>query len=259
MFGSKFALEDKSIYVYRSFFWVLTTLAFLVGVVAFSMYVYYSNYEAERVNAKLSVQYETYKGSLNAKHQAQYNSDKKRTATTENEPGEEEKEIELLFDKIVANINNYASEAGEDPVDRDKFASYLKREIPSVVDEENTFVHVLRDLEKATSKLAEDRKSMTRYAITDTRRIYARNFVDWYFATFAKKKAEIDRINQKNKIEAAVNRASAYVYYVASGVALAIFCVFLIFLVLIRIDDGIRKIASRLVKEEKQPSELITP
>jgi len=247
--------EEIFVKITKSLFLILTIATFIGGIGGM-LYIWgLSNSKAPQSREYTSSTLENYVVLLETKHSEKY-----KTSTPSGDKKSSDRSSAKIknidtVQRIIKNLNEYAVVVGEDPIsDTDKFIAYLNKRIPAVKTSENTLESILNNLEEETSKLKNHSDRLSELPVTDIRRIYTRDFIKWFFDDYEKQLNLIRIGNAKAIKKVQSDKLTAAFYTTSLPFIGGAFIFFLTFLILIRVDLGIRKI-SKHIENAENPSE----
>jgi len=242
--------EEAFVRVSKNIILFLTILS-LFMIVGLSIYIVKSTTDSpDKVTVSDSGSLTIFRNLLEKEHSRKYDSP---TTKVKSDPlNTPQRKITLeIMDRIFVNLNSYCSIVGAKPVDRVRLEIELDKRLINVVKGEFTNESVLLKLEKQTKELDDIADQMKLIPLNDTRRIDPRTFVNWFFD-------DMDRVQSEAKMQTALaeralvsKRGTAKTLTVALPFIGAAFLAFLSFLILIRMDLGIRLISEYIRGEEK--------
>ena len=238
---SKF--EETFIKLSKNIFLISTVLIFIAGVGAGFYYLSAISTKANLEPVTADVKLSEYIDTLNEEHAEKYKVDNKPESTESSEAKQENPNL-ILVRTIIVNINKYNEIMGEAPVSsEEKFIKYLQPRINEVTTPDNTVEKILKNLNREILQLLDETERLKVLPVTDSRRIYSRNLVDWFFDEQYEKIELVRRENQQKEELAKITRQSANSIPVALPFIGGAFVFFFFFLILVRVDLGIRKLA----------------
>ena len=239
----------------KNVIFVFTIVAFLItGGLGVYIGILFSS-SPDKVNVTSSSQLSDYLGLLEKQHEAKY---KKKEETGAGESATKIKKDNNQFypdliTKIIRNINNYAAIVGEDPVNRDKFAFHVKKDIEITLGLQKDYEikAVLEELERETKKLKSLGKDQHELPVTDIRRVYTRDFYDWFFQDKMKdfKDAITKRKDEERRVEKDKEEAFSLIQVI--WIIAIVFLGLLAFLIYMRIDLGLRLICKFIAENSE--------
>jgi hypothetical protein len=247
--------EEAFIRLSKNIFLILTMLSFFIGVAAALYVATVLLSSPDKIEERASSSLNSYTQVLERKHSEKYKNDSASddAKDTQNESPSPDNPRLMIVKRIINNINKYAKIVGEEPVkNKDKFITFLNKRLPRVETPHNSIEDVLRNLEGETRELIEMGEKLKLLPITDTRRIYSRDFVTWFFDNLESKLDDIRDKNQQAKEELVSEKSAASMVIPFLPFFIVAFVAFLIFLVFIRIDLGIRKISEHIKRVDKE-------
>ena len=141
---------------------------------------------------------------------------------------------------------------GEEPINREKFFLYLDRQLTAVigvrVSKQSEWLKILSELEKQTKIMLEEAPTLKVLPLRDKRRIFSRDYLKWFFLDLRRAYQEADRKNAEAEQQDRISKKG-----VNNPIMISVwlglfggFVIFLIILVILRVDRGIRKISSKI-------------
>lgn len=246
--------EEFFVKLWKNIFLLFTILAFLAGVIAGVYYFINANATAEYQQETASASLPDYLKLLEKKHEKKYKKEEKPSKSNDNNDDQTKDNFPKIVNKIIANLNAYAAVLGQNPVaDEGKFLAYLSKQLRTVTSSENTTQKVLENLEQETKKLMDHTERLSKLPVTDDRRVYTRDFVKWFFDDQRKQLEEVREKNTLAKGVAQDQRNSVLGIIPMLPYVGGAFIFFLLFLVLIRVDLGIRKITELTLRIRNEP------
>lgn len=244
-------IEDFFIRLSKNIFLIACILTFLIGVGCGVYWLANVSKQADQRPAVAEMSISEYVNMLDQRHSEKYKTeDSPETKDKSDEPTKESEAFKIVK-RIIINLNKYAAAMGENPIKDDKrFLKYLNRKLPAVVTKDNSVEKVLQNLEEETAKLLAETDRLLKLPLTDVRRIYTRDFVKWFFEAQRKKLAAIKAENNELASDAALQRQAANQIIPALPFLGGAFVFFFFFLVLVRLDLGIRRVTEMTIKVE---------
>ena len=254
-------IEKFCVWISRRIFLVFLIISALTGI-ALSAYIGIQwLMPAKTFEADKSGAFSEYRLQKELEHTSKYKTEQKQNIKA----GKKQKQISpvlLKAEEILKNINNYSEIMGEEPVNREKFFRYL-----GVIPERNLsesdlpeILSILTDLEKQTASMLKFAPEMKNLPVRDKRRIYSRDFIGWYFNELkkAKEQAKVKTAKALADREASKTAALAllpdlsqeHILPIAGCIVLG----FLILIILLRIDWGIRLISKQIESSSQSNS-----
>ena len=231
-------------------FVILSVLSFLLFVLIGIYYVYINLASPQKFNVEPSSQFSEYQREKLEEHERQYQTEIKNPERTSK--NNQNQIFEKKADYILKNLSSYAKVMGEEPINREKFFLYLDRQLTAVigvrVSKQSEWLKILSELEKQTKIMLEEAPKLKVLPLRDKRRIFSRDYLKWFFLDLRRAYQEADR---KNAVAEQLDRISKE--GVNNPIMLSVwlglfggFVIFLIILVILRVDRGIRKISSKI-------------
>ena len=242
----------------KNVIFVCTVVAFLItGGLGVYIGILFSS-SPDDINVSSSSQLSDYLSLLEKQHEAKY---KKKEETGVGASATKIKKDNNQFypdliTKIIRNINNYAAIVGEDPVNGNKFISHVKKDIEITLGLQRDYEKkaVLEELERETKKLESLGKKQHDLPVTDLRRVYTRDFYDWFFQDKIKdlKDAISKRDDEERRVERDKEEAVSLIQVI--WIIAIVFLGLLAFLIYMRIDLGLRLICKFIAENSEYAS-----
>ena len=244
-------IEDFFIGLSKNIFLIACILTLLIGVGCGVYWLANVSKQADQRPAVAEMSISEYVNILDQRHSEKYKTENPpETKDKSDEPPKESEALKIVR-RIIVNLNKYAAVMGENPITDDKrFLKYLDRELPKVVTKDNSVEKILQNLEEEAAKLLAETDRLLKLPVTDVRRIYTRDFVKWFFEAQRQKLASIKAENNALASDAAIKRQSASQIIPALPFLGGAFVFFFFFLVLVRLDLGIRRVTEMTIRVE---------
>ena len=144
---------------------------------------------------------------------------------------------------------------GEDPVDKDKFVNVIKSDLEGVLGVKGFAEQkeVLEELQRETKKLEAIGEAQHELPVTDVRRIYTRDFYEWFIRDKKKDLADAKLRVLTEEQRVAENKEEATALVQVLGFIAIVFVAFLAFLIYMRIDLGLRLICKTIADNPGNP------
>lgn len=231
---------------------IFTFIAFLItGGMGVYIGILFSS-SPDKPNITQSSSLDDYQEQLRLKHDAKYQ--KKEVPNSKAEQKRDQFHPELVS-AIIANINKFASVVGEDPVDKNKFKRVIKSDLERVLGLKGLAEQkeVLEELQRETKKLEAIGEAQHELPVTDVRRIYTREFYEWFIRDKEKdiEDAELKVSNEEERV--AENKEEANSLVQVLGFIAIVFVAFLAFLIYMRIDLGLRLVCKTIADNPGNP------
>jgi len=241
-------IEQRFFSIVRIFSMLIASIAVIICAAALIWAIQQFTSSANTDIAEPEINYQKYKEQLEDNHAQRYEDgyspaqqsteDKEAQLERESEQLAIRKEFDSYYKNIAENISDYAKTMGDEPLkDYPKLNDHLFKVLVTQNDNSFTLTQALEDFTDTLKDQAEELKNLNN---TDVRRVTWLQSLNWFLGEIDSQiLAEENRIEKEHNL-ARRDRSSALQTIAISGVAFLVFMLFVIILVLLKIENNTR-------------------